>query len=156
VAGSVAADGMRALNEAYHVLSDPARRAVYDGQMRGLGSAAGPAEPRPASVAPSPVPVAPSPFPWRMFAVAGVVASVAVAAASILSGPPDPVVPDGLLHPGSCVTIEPNTDAREVACTGAGDLVVRLLVAPDQACPAGTAAHRDRQGLGTACVAPAG
>ncbi len=60
--------------------------------------------------------------------------------------------PDGVLGPGSCVVIEPNGDAREVNCRGDGDLVVDVVVAFDSTCPTGDEPHRDRQGLGVACV----
>ena len=56
--------------------------------------------------------------------------------------------------PGSCVAIEPNGDARESNCRGDGDLVVEVVVAFDATCPTGTAPHRDRLGLGIACVIP--
>jgi molecular chaperone DnaJ len=62
--------------------------------------------------------------------------------------------PDGVVGPGSCVAIESNDDAREVNCAGAGDLVVATIVEFDATCPAGTAPHRDRQGLGIVCVIP--
>ena len=84
-------------------------------------------------------------------------AVVLVGGASLLTRPSEPAGPDGLLQPGSCVTIQPNTDARETACTGDAtvDIVVRSLVPIGVACPFGTAAHRDHQGLGTACLAGA-
>ena len=68
--------------------------------------------------------------------------------------PAPPARPDNILQTGSCVAIEYTGDAREVNCTGHGDLVVRTIVPFDQACPFGTSAHRDRQGLGNACVEP--
>lgn len=60
--------------------------------------------------------------------------------------------PDGILRNGDCVQIEPNTDAREIACTGVDDLVVRAFVPFDGTCPGHTEAHRDRQGMGVACI----
>ena len=62
--------------------------------------------------------------------------------------------PDGVLGTGSCVVIESNGDASEATCRGEGDIVVEVVVAFDSTCPAGTEPHRDRQGLGTACVIP--
>jgi molecular chaperone DnaJ len=52
------------------------------------------------------------------------------------------------------VTIEPNGDAREVLCTDdpAVDLKVEAFVPFSDSCPGGTVAHRDRQGMGVACV----
>ena len=52
--------------------------------------------------------------------------------------PKEPGPPDNLLEPGSCVTIEPNGDAREANCTSVpGELVVSALIGMDELCPAG-------------------
>ncbi len=152
VAGPASADTIHALNEAYRVLGDAGRRVVYDQALRPSGApapATTPAEPATPHVA---VALPPARFPWRGLAVATVIAVIGVGAASLLSGPPAPAVPDGILQPGSCVTIEPNTDARETTCLGSGDVVVRLVVPVGVACPFGTAPHRDHQGQGTACL----
>jgi len=69
-----------------------------------------------------------------------------------LTKPSAPPPPDNMLGPGSCVDIEINGDAREVECDGHNQGVVVALIAPDKLCPATTEPHRDRQGLGTACV----
>jgi hypothetical protein len=53
------------------------------------------------------------------------------------------------------VAIEPNGDARELNCGGDGDVVVEVVIAFDATCPTGTEPHRDRLGLGIACVIPA-
>jgi len=105
-----------------------------------------------ASPAPSAVPLQPSRFPWRGLVVATTVAAIAVAAASLFTGPASPPAPDGILEPGSCVTIEPNADARETTCTGDGDITVRRVVPAGVPCPIGTRPHRDHQGQGTACL----
>ena len=153
IAGAEAEAAMRAVNDAYRVLSDPARRVVYDRQLRGGPDLRDPvAGPQPSEAVVVPEPVRPARFPWRGFAVATTVAVIAVAGASVLSKPATPAPPDGILQPGSCVRIEPNTDAREVACTGTGDLVVRQVVPIGAGCPYGTRGHRDHQGQGTACV----
>lgn len=149
-----ASEAIHAVNEAYRVLGDPGRRVLYD---RSLGEPATPIgrathdvddQPEPSPVLP------PARFPWRGLLVATVVAVVAVGAASVLTDPSPPPGPDGILAPGSCVSIEPNTDARETTCTGdpAVDIVVRQVVPVGVACPFGTNAHRDHQGLGTACL----
>ena len=156
VAGSAAGDTIHSLNAAYAVLGDPVQRYDYDRQLRaarGAGPVADPVEVHLADEPPPPAPAAR--FPWRGLALATVVAVVAVATASVLTGPPEPEMPDGILEPGSCVTIEPNTDAREVSCTGADDLVVREVVPIGSGCPFETRGHRDHQGQGTACVAAA-
>jgi hypothetical protein len=41
-----------------------------------------------------------------------------------------------------------------VNCRGEGDVVVEVIVAFDATCPTGTEPHRDRLGLGIACVIP--
>ena len=134
------------------MLGDAGRRVVYD---RALGHAgtptpvtatAPPTTPDPAAAMP------PARFPWRGLAVATTIAVIGVGAASLLSDPPVPAAPDGILQPGSCVTIEPNTDARETTCLGSDDVVVRVVVPAGVACPFGTAPHRDHQGQGTACL----
>lgn len=157
VAGSTADGTIHALNAAYAVLGDPVRRYDYDRQLRATRNA----EPRAAEPVGEHIPDDPSPpapaarFPWLGLGLVTAVAVVAVATASVLTGPPEPESPDGILEPGSCVTIEPNTDAREVACTGAADLVVRAVVPIGSGCPFETQGHRDHQGQGTACVAAA-
>ncbi len=156
------------INEAYRVLNDPARRAVYDASLRSGGDvAAPPTTVRPESARPTarqrsgppypgPVSIArdfrPRRIPWRM--VIGVVAAtvVGLVVLSVLSEPADDPVPDGILNPGDCVTIQSDGDAQEVACTGREDLVVRSLIDFESTCPGGTSPLRDHQGMGTACV----
>jgi molecular chaperone DnaJ len=156
---------MPAINEAYRVLSDPGRRAVYDASLRG-GSAPqrGPAAPpRAADVddstaAPSmptfPSHLGPARIPWRSTLFFASLAIVAVIVLAQFTEPGEPRGPDGIIQIGSCVTIEPNGDAREVLCTDdpAVDLVVEAFVPFSDSCPGGTVPHRDRQGMGVACV----
>jgi molecular chaperone DnaJ len=164
---------MPEINEAYRVLNDAARRAVYDAQLRG-GSAAtverGPAAPPRYSTSASSSSSAdsaasvyashqgPARIPWRSLLFVGVLASVAIVALAQFVEPGEPRGPDGLIDIGSCVSIEPNGDAREIACVGdpAVDLVVEAFVPFSATCPTGTLAHRDRQGMGIACVGDPG
>lgn len=161
---------MASLNEAYRVLSDPGRRVVYDrtldGSMAsGTGSAAGggaganghdewdgrerPAAPRHTVLAPA----GPARVPWKLMGVLAVVGSGAVLVSSFFDEPPAAQRPDGLLQLGSCVSFEPNGDVREVACIGTDqDVVVEIMVPLDSACPVGTEAHRDRQGIVMVCI----
>jgi hypothetical protein len=67
---------------------------------------------------------------------------------------PKDEAPDGILRVGSCVSVEPNGDVREVACGPDAELVVRLLIPTDATCPSAYMPRRDRLGLGTACVEP--
>jgi molecular chaperone DnaJ len=156
--GTGSADSMVQINEAYRVLADPGRRAVYD---RSLASplpsldiddefpSVTPTEPKPNPLSPA----GPARVPWRFMAIAAVIGSIAVLVSSFFARDPEVERPDGVLRPGSCVVFEPNGDAREVACSGAGDdVVVEMLVPLDGECPTGTVGHRDRQGLGIACV----
>jgi len=160
---------MAEINDAYRILRDPGRRAVYDAS-RHDGAAtpsaspwATPAAPpstdglfgRGPDVAPAPVHSGGPRLPWRGMAIFAAVGSVAVLGASQVIGPPADRGPDNVLSPGACVVIERNDDAREVACSGTSDLVVTELVGFDDTCPYGTDAHRDRQGMGWACVAAA-
>lgn len=154
---------MAAINEAYRVLNDQARRAVYDAGLRGaVAPERGPAAPPPPSrtdAAPTmpifPSHVGPARVPWRSLLFFGAIAIVGVVALSQFTEPAAPRGPDGIIRVGSCVAIEPNGDAREVACTAdpSVDLVVEAFVAFDATCPPGTEPHRDRQGMGVACVA---
>ncbi len=149
---------MAAINAAWHVLSDPGRRAVYDASRR-----PGPVATQPSSTTTSTAPggrptgvardlLDPPRFPWRVVLGLAAVGSVGVLVLSLFaqsSGPP-PV--DNLLTAGSCVVVEAGEVAREVPCTGAHDAVVRLLVPFDARCPSDARTLRDRQGMGWACV----
>jgi curved DNA-binding protein CbpA len=155
-------DEMAAINEAYRVLGDPARRIAYDRGLRpdGAGGRASARVPEPETrdgsahlhAGRSGLDAVPARMPWRLLGgIAGLGIAVVIAGA-IFIDPPAERAPDGILRSGSCVALEVNGDAREVACTGDDDLVVSQLVPIDARCPVGTAAHRDRLGLGTACV----
>jgi molecular chaperone DnaJ len=160
---------MPEINEAYRVLNDAARRAVYDAQLRGGPGPTverGPAAPPRSSPGaggstrvetgdhPYPSQHGPARIPWRSLLFVGVLASVAIVALAQFVEPGEPRGPDGLIEIGSCVSIEPNGDAREIACVGDPeiDLVVEAFVPFSATCPTGTIAHRDRQGMGIACV----
>lgn len=70
----------------------------------------------------------------------------------VTASDPVPEVVDNLLRPGDCVAFEANGDAAERLCSEPHDGVVEVLLADGGRCPDGTEPHRDRQGLGTACV----
>lgn len=150
---------MAALNEAYHVLQDPARRAAYDAQLSWRTSAVPPAR-RPTTAPPAPAfrppsnDSGPARFPWKLVAVISVIgAGVVLVGTSFIDPDTSPRDPDNILRPGECVTIDDNGDAREVTCQEVADeLVVRDLVSFDEVCSPGMSAHRDRQGLGFACI----
>lgn len=158
---------MAAINEAYRVLKDPGRRAVYD---RSLTAGSTTSDTRDSRVAdepwaadeplvrrrrPNPLsPDGPARYPWKGMLVLGLVGSVLVLVSAAMTDPPSQEVPDGILRTDSCVSIEPNGDVREIACTGDDDIVVELLIPTDARCPAGMTPFRDRLGLGTACIIP--
>ncbi|MGB0113528.1 MAG: J domain-containing protein [Ilumatobacteraceae bacterium] len=151
---------MPAINEAYRVLSDPARRAVYDATLR-TGSAVGSSAPRAsapdqaeAARAAMPTVHEPARVPWRSLLFFATIAVIGVFVLAQFTEPAEPPAPDGLLRIGSCVEIEPNGFAREVSCTRDEtiDLVVGALVPFGGRCPVGTEPHQDRQGMGVACI----
>ena len=162
--GAVGPVSMSAINEAYRVLNDPARRAVYDASLR-QGSARGPAAP-PSSTTTTPTTpttptmptfpshLGPARFPWRSVSFVAALAIIGIVVMAQFTEPGEPRGPDGIIQIGSCVMIEPNGDAREVVCTAdpAVDLVVEAFVPFSASCPGATVAHRDRQGMGVACV----
>ena len=147
-------DAMHAINEAYRVLNDPGRRALYDSS---LGATPDPSASPPSSRS-APATSTPREFfeparvPWRGLALAGTIAIAGIFVVAQFTEPGTPRPPDGILRIADCVEIEPDNDAREIACTGEQDLVVRALVAFDATCPNGTEPHRDRQGMGVACI----
>ena len=103
---------------------------------------------------PRPIDTTPARYPWKLVVGMAAVGAAVVLVGAALYEPAAPARPDNVLEVGSCVEVEPNNDVREVSCDVVGDLVVQAIVAFDEACPTGLAAHRDRQGMGMACVAP--
>ncbi len=148
---------MAELNEAWRVLSDPGRRALYDASLRPVTRSA----PRPAEqdrLSEEIYPVAPrdevdrAHFPWGWVVILSLLAIVFFVTVGALRGPDKAPAPDNVLQPNSCVHFEPNGDAAEVACSGPHDGVVDQLVSADTSCPIDTQSHRDQQGLGKVCV----
>lgn len=156
---------MSAVNEAYRVLGEPGRRAVYDRTLLTSDPAtreAAPsvdddveyAQPPVVSRPPSRLsPDGPARVPWKLMLIAAFVGSSLVVATAAFNDPPSEELPDGILRAGSCIEIEANGDAREIACTNSpADVVVSLLIPTGATCPVELAAHRDRLGLGTVCI----
>jgi molecular chaperone DnaJ len=156
---------MPAINEAYRVLGDPARRAVYDAGLRTAsdrdlaesdstvtGTGAGTARPG-APMHPSHV--GPARVPWRSMLVLAIAGSIGVVVLAQFTEPGTPPGPDGIFRVGECAEVHTDMSAREVTCSGdpSIDLVVEAFVPFEGRCPGGTTPYRDRQGMGIACVA---
>lgn len=161
VGSAAGADRMPQINEAYRVLSDPGRKAVYDAELRGSVSRSQ----RPADTGVNvgdevpdyrfEHPPGPARVPWRSLLFFSGIAIIVILVLAQFQDPPGPAEVDNILRNGDCAQIQPNNDAREVACTGeAGEFVVRQFIAFDRACPNGWEPHRDRQGMGVACLEP--
>lgn len=143
---------MAALNEAWRVLSDPGRRAMYDASLRApVGTSPGRINTE-ARVPAVPERAPPGRFPKWPFVMIFVLAVIFIVSAGALYQPSKPARPDNLLFKGSCVTLQENRDAVEVGCEAPHDAVVVTVVNFDAACPMETETYRDRQGRGYACV----
>jgi molecular chaperone DnaJ len=156
---------MPEINEAYRVLGDPARRAVYDAGLRS-GPSTAPSDRPPsgssndrgadADRAPMhPSHLGPARIPWRSLLFVGAIAVIGIVVLAQFTEPGEPAAPDGILRVGDCASVEADNSVREVACTGdqSVDLVVDAFVPFDARCPGATVAYRDRQGMGVACIA---
>jgi hypothetical protein len=154
-------NNMPAINEAYRILNDPGRRAMYD---RSLSSRQAGTQPLASASGPAPetaerwniggdIYARPARIPWRSLLLCSFIAIFAIVVLAQFVQPTGPQPPDGILRNGDCVQILDNGDAREIACTGIEDLVVRAFNPTfDASCPGRTVRHRDRLGLGVACV----
>ena len=147
---------MAAINEAWSVLSDPGRRAMYDAALRGAVESENNSD-TPYMPEPRLNPLArytdPPRFPWRLILVLVALASAAILIVGALTSPSEPTPIDNLVQVGSCVVIdEARQEAVEADCSGEHDAVVEKLVPFDGLCPLGLVAYRDRQGMGLVCV----
>lgn len=151
-------DKMPQINEAYRVLSDPGRRAVYDAERRGAArSHVATSEGR--HVEPdTPAytyqhPEGPARIPWRGLLFCSLIAIVTIVVLAQFGESSGPSAPDNILRTGECVEILPNGMAGEVTCTGNGDLVVRQVKSREAGvCANGTATINDRQGMVGVCL----
>lgn len=150
---------MAAVNEAWRVLSDPGRRALYDRSLVGGGAVVQTPAP---SWEESADPIdevavrsgAGGRFPIWPFVALFVLAVIFIVTTGGLSDDQEPPAPDNLVVAGSCVDFLAGGDAVEVACDGGHDAVAVTVVGFDQVCPSGTEPHRDRQGRGFVCADP--
>lgn len=155
--GSSDPDLMSAVNEAHRVLSDSGRRLMYDRTLTPVPDWNGgdetvhrspPVTLRHSALSPS----GPARVPWKLMAIVASLGSLVVLVSAAREDPPSVEPPDGIIRSGSCVEIESNGDAREIACNGESDIVVDLLIPTGATCPTQTVSHRDRLGLGVACI----
>lgn len=162
---------MTQLNEAWHVLSDPGRRFDYDRALRAdaaTGSAVAPSPPTGDELDEAALAAMRRPrhdplrsyvdrprFPWRFVLIIVVLgAAVILVFGSLTKPPPEPPL-NGLIYPGSCVTIDVRRgEVAQASCSGTYDAVVQELLDFGSTCPQGTERYRDRQGRGVACVIP--
>jgi hypothetical protein len=154
-AGSV--ETLAAINEAWRVLGDPRSRRDYDrsllppqpsvsghpGGRETLGTQ------RPGMTVPPPIPAK---VPWRFLAGMAAVGIALVMLGVFTYKPSKPGPPDNVLEKGSCVVIQDNGDAVEVNCDDSHDGVVDSVIGSDEQCPPPLEPHRDRLGLGVACI----
>ncbi len=151
-------DKMPLINEAYRVLSDPGRRAVYDAARRGAPRAAAATSTSERFDAEEPAytfeyPEGPARIPWRGLLFFAGIAIIAIVVLAQFSRPSGPSAPDNILRTGECVEILPNGMAGEVVCTGSGDLVVRQVTSRERGvCADGSTITNDRQGMVGVCL----
>ena len=146
---------MAQINEAWRVLGEPSRRREYDLTVASravatdddVAVAAG-SDARAATFRePHHNPLAryqdPPRFPWWFMGGLLLVGVAFVVLGVLTAGDPVPPKVDNVLN------------AAERLCTQAHDGVVEILLTGGEVlCPNGSEPHRDRQGMGTACVRP--
>lgn len=150
---------MASINEAWTVLSDPARRARYDADLRtgvdgfraSSRSSASPTSH--GSSVPRQYDVTPARFPWRFVVGLVAIATTAILILGALTGGGEPAPIDNLIQVGSCVDLDDTRgEAFEVACDGLEEAEVAEIVPFDGVCSGGRPGYRDRQGMGKVCV----
>lgn len=158
---------MATINEAYRVLSDPGRRALYDAQQRGPVVVPGAARDHGAGVPADAdddsdvdfVPMAgwqrrlPA---WSILVLGSLFAVFLFTAyASSGRGTTTTTLPpvDGTLAVGSCVHELAGGIVEEIGCGGRRDGVVMALIRVGERCPPGTQGlRRDDGAAGYACI----
>ena len=147
---------MTAINRAWFVLGDAARRAVYDAEIaprRVTSSTASSSVASSSTLANLRVDDGPARFPWRFILALIGLATAGILVMGILGGDTEPTPVDRVVQVGSCVQVDRNLlEAIEVDCGDPHDGVVVELVPFDAVCPSGTEGFRDRQGMGRVCL----
>ena len=156
--GEASAGRLAEINRAWSVLGDPRRRRDYDislGVAPRMGSVVE-GDTAPVFIEPRHNPLAryqdPPCFPWRFLAALLAIGVAFVVLGVLTASDPVPPSVDNVLQPGDCVVIDVNGDAVERLCSEPHDGTVEVLVPFDSPCSAASEPHRDRQGMGTACV----
>jgi molecular chaperone DnaJ len=157
---------MAALNEAWRVLNDPARRAMYDASLRTAA--------RPAAATPAPEPddldddfddderpivghrrggfPLPLVLVVALFAMIFVITAYAYQRSGTVNGPAPTIPVDGVIQIGSCVHIGDDAVARETPCGAPYSGVVVAFIARDGRCPPSTEGFRDPTSDGWVCI----
>jgi molecular chaperone DnaJ len=160
-AGSISGVDMAAVNEAWRVLSDPARRAVYDASLRSgrrpNGVPAAPVSPADADLdddtgfVPIRHPLARLGIPLPWIVVLGTLAVIFVFTAYAVRSSGGSSKPDGVIEVGSCVTVAPDGVA-ETACDSAHDGRVVAVPPSGTLCDASVTGVLDRRTGNVVCV----
>ncbi len=163
---------MAAVNEAWKVLGDPGRRASYDVSLAMVARSTAPAAPTDfdspsGSEGPEPAEPPPGPaarwavrLPWILILSVLALIFVVTAYAGHLrsSGPSPSSLPserstvDGVITVSSCIVLDTNARAVEVACRGPHLGVVQAVVDAALPCPLGTEGYFDPSGAKLICV----
>ncbi|MGB8860710.1 MAG: DnaJ domain-containing protein [Ilumatobacteraceae bacterium] len=156
IQGETSAARMADVNEAWRVLGDPVRRRDYDLSLATHRAVPAAAVGEPLLAEPRHNPLAryqdPPRLPWRFMGMLLLVGLGFVIVGVVTAGDPVPPKVDNVLDPGDCVVIEANGDAAERLCAEPHDGTVQILLTEAGLCPEGSEPHRDRQGMGVACV----
>jgi len=150
---------MAAVNEAWRVLSDPARRAVYDASLRARPRSVAPPVPGPedadldddAGFVPIRHPLARLGIPLPWIIVLGVLALIFVFTAYAVRSSGGSSKPDGIIQIGSCVTVAPD-GAVETACESAHDGRVVAMPPSGTLCDVSATGVLDRRTGNVVCV----
>jgi molecular chaperone DnaJ len=150
---------MAAVNEAWRVLSDPGRRAMYDASLRPRASRPDPPGPVQAEdlddergFVPIRHPLSRLGIPLPWIAVLGVLAVIFVFTAyAVRSSGGGAPKPDGVLQVGSCVTVAVD-GAAETGCDVPHDGRVVSFLPSGSACDDSSTGVLDRQSGHVVCV----
>jgi molecular chaperone DnaJ len=156
---------MARLNEAWRVLGDPGRRAMYDAERRGsVGSVRGEPSPRASrfdaasteSARPYVSSAGREPRRWPAISIMLVAVMAAIFvftayATNVRSGESPPLTSPRVLDANMCVSLQGGRIV-EMPCNGPHYGVVKSVIARDARCPAGTEGHYSNDGEHYVCI----